>query len=134
MRSEKGPAGRATPGFLMEKPHKDLRAWELGMEVVEAVYEITSSFPSREKFGLTSQLRRSAVSVPSNIAEGAARDSDTDFVRFLHMARSSLSEVDTQMEISRRLGFVHGDSFQRIDKLLSETDRVLSGLIAHVEE
>lgn len=118
----------------MDKPHKDLRAWELGMEIVEAVYDITSEFPSRERFGLIAQLQRSAVSIPSNIAEGAARGSRPDFLRFLRMARGSLSELDTQLEISRRQKFIDDAKFQYVDQRLTETDKVLAGLINHVKE
>lgn len=117
----------------MEKPHKDLRAWELGRELVEAIYKLTTSFPDREKYGITSQLRRSAVSIPSNIAEGAARKNDAEFSRFLHIARSSLSELDTQLEISRRLGLLESEDFHAVDELLTESDRVLSGPITHLD-
>jgi len=78
------------------KPHKKLKAWKLAMDIVADVYKITEKFPSDERFGLVSQIRRSVVSVSSNIAEGAGRNTQKEFVNFLHIARGSLSELDTQ--------------------------------------
>jgi four helix bundle protein len=95
------------------------------MALVEAVYRLSAKFPSDERFGLTSQLRRSSVSVPSNIAEGAARSSSADYLRFLHVARGSLSELDTQLLLARRLGLAEPDAL--IDDLI---DRVFSKLNA----
>lgn len=85
--------------------HKDLDIWKLSMEMVVDIYEITKSFPDEEKFGLVSQMRRCAVSIPSNIAEGAARGTTKEFLRFLQIAKGSLAELETQMEIAFRLGF-----------------------------
>jgi four helix bundle protein len=95
------------------------------MDLVEVVYRLTSEFPSDERFGLTSQLRRSSVSIPSNIAEGAARSSTGDYLRFLHMARGSLSELDTQLILARRLGLAEPNA--EVDELV---DRVFSKLNA----
>ena len=89
----------------VKRPHEGLEVWRDAMDLVEAVYRMTSSFPDSERFGLTSQMRRAAVSVPSNIAEGAARRSRADYLRFLGIARGSLSELDTQIQIADRLGF-----------------------------
>lgn len=87
------------------KKHRELRVWTASMEFVEAVYCFTSEFPDNERFGLTAQLRRAAVSIPSNIAEGASQGSDQDFSRFVRMARASLAEIDTQLELARRSGY-----------------------------
>jgi four helix bundle protein len=87
------------------RPHHQLRVWQDAMVLVRRVYEISASFPAEERFGLTAQMRRSAVSVPSNIAEGAARGSSKEFARFLSIARGSLSELDTQLRIAHDLGF-----------------------------
>ena len=95
------------------------------MALVEAVYRLSAKFPSDERFGLTSQLRRSSVSVPSNIAEGAARSSSADYLRFLHVARGSLSELDTQLLLARRLGLAEPNAL--VDDLI---DRVFSKLNA----
>jgi four helix bundle protein len=101
------------------------------MALVEDVYRVTAVFPETERFGLTSQLRRAAVSVPSNIAEGAARGSTTDFIRFLYIARGSLSEVDTQLQIANRLGF-HQD-MQPITERIEQVFAQLGGLIKHLK-
>lgn len=87
------------------KTHKDLEIWQNGIELVVQIYEITSKFPKTEIYGLTSQLRRSAVSVPSNIAEGAARNSDKEFIQFLYISLGSLSELETQLIIAEKIGY-----------------------------
>lgn len=89
----------------MRRDHKDLRAWQAAMQLVEEVYRLTSTFPRDEQFGLTSQMRRAAVSVPSNIAEGAARNGTKELIHFLGIATGSLSELDTQLELVVRLGY-----------------------------
>jgi four helix bundle protein len=98
------------------------------MTLVEEIYRITATFPDSERFGLTSQLRRAAVSIPSNIAEGAARRSTAEYLRFLSIARGSLSELDTQLQIAVRLGFhgldadpsaLLGRTFARLNALIS---------------
>jgi four helix bundle protein len=89
----------------MEKSHKKLNVWLEAIELVKCVYEITASLPSEEKFGLVSQMRRAAVSIPSNIAEGASRQGSKDSIKFFVIARSSLSELDTQIEICKQLKF-----------------------------
>lgn len=85
------------------RPHERLDVWQDAMSLVEAVYRVTACFPDAERFGLTLQLRRSAVSIPSNIAEGAARRSRSEYLRFLSIARGSLAELDTQLQIAERL-------------------------------
>ena len=87
------------------RAHYRLHVWQEAMALVKLVYEYTRSFPEEEKYGLTSQMRRAAVSVPSNISEGAARGSDPDFVRFLNMARGSLAELETQVIIANELSY-----------------------------
>lgn len=86
--------------------YRDLRVWRKGMNLTERVYELTREFPSHEKFGLVSQLRRASVSVPSNIAEGWGRDATGAFVRFLRIAHGSLTEIETQAAIAHRLGYI----------------------------
>ncbi|MEO8809769.1 MAG: four helix bundle protein [Rhodanobacter sp.] len=88
-----------------KRPHEDLQVWQDAMLLVEAVYQFSATFPDAERFGLTAQIRRAAVSVPSNIAEGAARRSRQEYQRSLSIARGSLSELDTQYQIAIRLGF-----------------------------
>ena len=92
-------------GESSKRPHERLEVWRDSMELVEMIYEISGTFPDSERFGLTSQIRRAAVSVPSNIAEGAARRSTPEYLRFLSIARGSLSEISTQIQIAVRLGY-----------------------------
>ena len=77
------------------KTHKDLDVWKLSIQLVKNIYQLTSKFPSEEKFGLVAQIRRAAVSIPSNISEGEARNSDKDYIRFLYISLGSLSEIET---------------------------------------
>ena len=89
--------------------HKDLEVWKISMDFVVDVYKLTQFFPNDEKFGLTSQLRRAAVSIPSNIAEGAARKGAKEYIQFLYIALGSIAELDTQLIIAERLGYVQTD-------------------------
>jgi four helix bundle protein len=91
--------------LIINRPHERLNIWQESMDLVEDIYRITSTFPRTEQFALTSQMRRAVVSVPSNIAEGAARDSDKEFLRYLSIARGSLAEIETQIQIAHRLGY-----------------------------
>jgi four helix bundle protein len=107
---------------------KDLIAWQKAMDLVTEVYRLTKSFPNDERFGLTAQLRRAAVSVPSNIAEGQARHSGADFRHFLHQARGSLAEVQTQLLIARNLGYISDADRRRLEERTEEAARILNGL------
>ena len=113
----------------MEKPHKKLDVWQASMRATRVVYELTKTFPEEEKFGLVSQMRRAAVSIPCNIAEGAARQGKKEFRNFVSMAQGSLSELDTQLELSVLLGYVRAEDVREIDVHLLRIDRMLSGLI-----
>lgn len=88
------------------RSHEDLKVWQESMDLVEEVYKVTACFPKEEIYGLTSQIRRAAVSVPSNIAEGAGRQSKPEWIRFLFIAQGSLSELETQLKIAERLKYV----------------------------
>lgn len=114
---------------MAAKNFKDLIAWQKAMDLVETVYRLTSQFPADERFGLTSQQRRAAVSIPSNIAEGHGRNSDGDFLRFLSMAYGSLREVETQLLIAVRLKYIGQSDFQPVQELCDETGRILNGLM-----
>ena len=96
---------------VRKRKHHDLRVWQGAMNLVEEIYKITSLFPKDELYALTNQMRRAAVSVPSNIAEGAARNSSKEFLYFLSIARGSLSELETQLQIAERLGYMKKDCF-----------------------
>jgi len=104
------------------KTHKDLDVWNKSMELVEEIYRITNKYPSEEKFGLVAQIRRAAISIPSNIAEGAARNSKKEFTQFLYIALGSLSELETQLILSERLNYIKGEEFfeeiEQIRKML----------------
>ncbi len=113
----------------MEKPHKKLDVWQGAMKAAQMVYNLTRAFPEEEKFGLISQMRRAAVSIPSNIAEGAARQGGKEFRNFLSMAQGSLSELDTQLELAVLLGFVSNANLDEITGQLLRIDKMLSGLI-----
>lgn len=101
----------------------------MGMDIVLNVYRTTDHFPAEEKFGITSQIRRCCVSIPSNIAEGAARNSKKEFINFLYISLGSLSELDTQLELAKRLGFIDEKTWKELDDKLTEADKVISGLI-----
>lgn len=92
------------------KSHQDLTVYQKSLDLVEKIYKLTQTFPSEEKFGITSQIRRAAVSVPSNIAEGAARKGSKEFSRFLYISLGSLAEIETLLTISNRLKFSSEDS------------------------
>ena len=112
----------------MVKTFRDLIAWQKAVDLVTLVYEITKSFPSDERFGLTQQLRRAAVSVPSNIAEGKGRGTAAEFGRFLNIANGSLTEVDTQLVIAERLGFITNDTLDEVAGKIAEVGRIVTGL------
>jgi four helix bundle protein len=99
------------------RPHKNLKVWRKAIEFVTRVYDITGSFPTEEKFGLISQIRRSAISIPSNIAEGAARNSRKEFIQFLSIAQGSTSELETQLIISNNLGVLKRDEMSLVNDL-----------------
>ena len=116
------------------RDHTQLRAFELADEVAILVYRVTAGFPKEELFGLTSQLRRAAVSVPSNIVEGCARDSEADYLRFLNIAFGSLRELHYQLDLSKRLGFLPKEDSSLLEPTVVETEKVLNGLIRALRE
>ena len=117
---------------MMELSHKKLVVWKKSIDLVNEIYTLTAEFPSAELYGLTGQLRRSAVSIPSNIAEGSARSSNSERKRFLEIARSSLVELDTQLEIALSLQMCSEDDVQSITKTMNRLFGLLSGLISRV--
>jgi four helix bundle protein len=119
---------------MSQSSYKDLIAWQKAMELVTKIYDATEEFPSHEQFGLVSQLRRAAVSVPSNIAEGKAHYSNRDFVRFLRHARGSLAEIETQVPIAHQRQYVPDSTVTGLLQLLDELGRILSRLINSLRE
>jgi four helix bundle protein len=109
------------------RDHTKLRAFELADQVALAIYRCTAHFPREEQFGLTSQMRRAAVSVPSNIVEGCARDSGSDYVRFLDIAFGSLRELEYQVSLAHRLGYL--SDYDPLAAHITETSKVLAALI-----
>ncbi len=118
----------------MEKPHKKLDVWQGAMKAAQTVYHLTKAFPEEERFGLVSQMRRAAVSIPSNIAEGAARQGGREFRNFLSIAQGSLSELDTQLDLAVLLGFVSNTDVDEITGQLLRIDKMLSGLIRSLKK
>lgn len=106
--------------------HKDLDVWKKSMDLVESIYSLSKSFPDDEKFGLTNQIRRASVSIPSNISEGAARKSDKEFIQFLYIALGSLSELETQYLIAVRLKYITEN--KEIDNTINEVKKMIVGL------
>ena len=111
------------------RSYKDLVAWQKSMDLVTAVYRASQGFPKEEIFGLVSQIRRSAVSVPSNIAEGHARTSKKEFQYFLSNARGSLAELETQLTIAHQLAYIDETAINQLLDRLGEVGRILNGLL-----
>jgi four helix bundle protein len=114
------------------RPHRDLIVWQRSVDLVIQLYSLTKGFPRNEDFGLTSQIRRAGVSVPSNISEGMTRRWPKERAHFLNIAQGSLSELDTQIEVCRRLHYIQDDLSEDILGKLSEIQRLLGGLIRSV--
>lgn len=105
--------------------HKELDVWKKSIELVEIIYKVSGEFPSSEIYGLTNQIRRASVSIPSNIAEGAARNSDKELLYFLNIALGSLAEVETQLEIATRLNFISNQEL--VNKKIIEVRKLIIG-------
>ena len=113
------------------KSHKDLDVWKKSMTLVENIYKITNEFPTNETYGLTSQLKRASISIPSNIAEGAARKGNKEFIQFLYISLGSAAEVETQVLLANRLGFSKGT--ETLLKDIEEIKQMLNGLIRYLK-
>jgi len=112
----------------MMQAYRKLKVWDKAMELVDSIYKLTKSFPSDERFGLTSQLRRAAVSIPSNIAEGSQRNSKNEFRQFISIAYASLAEVETQCEIALRQEYISQAEMDVIFTISAELGKMLNGL------
>jgi four helix bundle protein len=114
----------------MVKTHRDLQIWQKSMDLVTKVYKEAENFPDYEKFGLISQIRRSSVSIPANIAEGFGRRSKKEFRRFLNISMGSLFEIQTELEVSYNLGFLDKETFQNLYEDTHEIERMISSFIS----
>jgi len=112
---------------------RNIIAWQKADDLVVHIYELTESFPKSENYGLTSQMRRAAVSVAANIVEGSARATLKDYIHFLFIAKSSLVEVEYYLHLCHRLGHLNSDNYHRATQMQKEAARVLQGLIQHIE-
>ena len=112
--------------------HKDLKVWKDSIDFVTSLYKVTDSFPKSELYGLASQLRRAAVSIPSNIAERASRNHKKEFIQYLYISLASASEVDTQLVISNNLNFINEKELSILSNKLNEISKMLQGLIKSV--
>ena len=118
---------------MLELSHKKLDIWKKSIELVSEVYRLTSKFPIQEQYGLSSQIRRSAISVPSNISEGVARTSKLETLRFLDIARASLVELDTQIEIAVKLNYLSDSDTTTLSEMINHTFAMLSKFIKSIK-
>ena len=114
------------------KTYRELKVWQKAIDLVVACYELTKEFPDDERYGLTSQLRRAAVSVPANVAEGQSCGKDGRFLSHIGIAQGSVGELDTDLEIALRLGFIQSDEYAEAAKLVQRTGQLLHGLARSV--
>ena len=114
------------------RPHQKLEVWIRALELVTEIYKRTENFPKDERYGLTSQIRRAAVSIPANIAEGAGRHSKKEFAHFLSNAQGSASELDTELVIANRLGYLDESNFTNLSSRLERVGKLVTGLRRHV--
>lgn len=116
---------------MLNLSHKNLDVYKISKELVKEIYLLTSKSPKDESYGLTNQLRRASISVPSNIAEGMSRESNKDINRFLIIARSSLVEIDTQIEIALSLNYLNDEDIAKLEEFIVRIFQMLSKLIKH---
>ncbi len=114
--------------------HRDLRVWQISLDLTETLYRLSGDWPKNEQYGLVSQIRRAAVSVPANVAEGAGRRSTGEFIQFVGIARGSLAEVETLLIIARRLGYVEEPVCRQLLEDIYELGRMTTGLIQSLEQ
>jgi four helix bundle protein len=119
--------------MIDHRPHRKLVAWQKSMELVQDVYKAVTGFPKYEEYGLISQMRRAAISIPSNIAEGAARRGNKEFMQFLNIAQGSISELDTQLELARMMGYIDTELHTDLAAKLTDISKLLFGLTRSVK-
>lgn len=115
------------------RPHEKLEVWKRAIDFVVLVYEMTKDFPSEERFGLTSQIRRAAVSIPANIAEGAARKTNKEFLQFLFITQVSSSELETEILIAKKVGYLDETSYISLKEEVGNISRMMIGLSNHLK-
>lgn len=113
---------------MKKKSYKDLLVWQRAVDLAETVYHATENFPKREHLGLASQIRKSAISIAPNIAEGSARHSNREFIQFLIIARGSSAELQTQMLVSHRMNFIKREDYMLISNMVNEIGKMMNGL------
>jgi four helix bundle protein len=116
------------------KTHKDLDVWKMSVALVTEIYKLTSKFPKEELFGLSSQMRRASVSIPSNIAEDAARKSNKEFIQYLHISLGSCIELETQIIIAKNLTFATESEIEEINKSITSIGKMLNGLLSSIKK
>ena len=115
------------------RPHRNLDVWQRSIELTKSIYKISGQFPASEQYGLTSQMRRAAISIASNISEGAARSSSKEFLQFINIAQGSASELDTQIELAKELGYVDHKNYDNIMGTIIIISKQLYGLAKTVK-
>jgi four helix bundle protein len=118
---------------LIVNSHRDLVVWQKSIEFVTKIYETTNNFPKEELFGLTSQLRRAAISIPSNIAEGFARKHNKELIQFLYVSLGSSVEIETQLLIAKNINYINDEIYISLTNHLSEISKMIIGLIRKIE-
>ena len=129
-----GRVVRWSSGMEKIKSFKDLQVWRVSMDLVIEIYKITDKFPKSEVYGLTNQIRRSSISIPSNIAEGSGRKNTKEYIYFLYISKGSLSELETQLEISKRLGYLNETESELIHQKLKYLNSMLVNLIHSLQK
>ncbi len=118
----------------MARDFKNIKAWQYADDLAVLVYSKTKTFPKKEIYGITSQLRRAAVSAATNVAEGASREHKREYLNFLHIARGSIAEIEYLLHLSERVGYPDNDSYQKLESLRIKTAKTLYGLINSVKK
>jgi len=117
----------------MLKNYKELQVWQKAYQLCVAIYKRTNTFPKEERYGITSQIRRAAVSIPSNIAEGYGRKTTKEYIQALYIAYGSVCELETQILLSNDLGYINAEDLEQLQKSLGDIERMLKGLIKSLE-
>ena len=115
------------------KSYKDLEVWKKSITLAQSIYEITANFPEKEIYSLTNQLRRAGVSVPSNIAEGQARQHTKEFIHFLHQSLGSLAEIETQFIIAKRIGYLTTEKLEDVQNRVFEIQKMIYGIVSKLD-